>query len=79
MSTLNQAMPTPQYNPYLEDPSASASGAGAYFPQQAAFTAPAQPVCFCQLVSILTNDNSYNTTFTPPTAPIRVIFCHISD
>lgn len=44
MSTLAQAVTTPQYNPYLEDPNATVAAASAYFPTQATYTAPSQPV-----------------------------------
>lgn len=44
MSSLTQNVATPQYNPYLEDPNASAAAGGAYFPAQSSYTAPTQPV-----------------------------------
>lgn len=44
MTTLAQTVSTPQYNPYLEDPNATAASASAYFPAQTPYTAPTQPV-----------------------------------
>lgn len=43
MQTLNQAMPTGTYNPYLED-STITSNAANYYQSQTAFAAPAQPL-----------------------------------
>jgi len=81
MSTLNSAMPTPQYNPYLEDSSSNANAAGAYFPQQTAFTSPAQPVSLqqSQTISFHIDDSSYNTIYMLPTALTRVISYHTRD
>lgn len=43
MQTMNQAMPTGAYNPYLEDTNMP-TNAASYFQAQSAFAAPAQPV-----------------------------------
>lgn len=44
MSAVGQAMPTTQYNPYLEETSNLANNGAAFFPSQPAYTAPAQPL-----------------------------------
>jgi PAB-dependent poly(A)-specific ribonuclease subunit 3 len=44
MNSVTQAMPTAQYNPYLEDTSNIGSNGAAYYQAQTTYTAPAQPV-----------------------------------
>jgi PAB-dependent poly(A)-specific ribonuclease subunit 3 len=44
MGTVNQALPTTQYNPYLEDTSNLPNNGSAYYQPQSTYTAPAQPV-----------------------------------
>ena len=44
MAPLAQAMPTTQYNPYLEDNSSMAANGAPYYQSQTTYTAPAQPV-----------------------------------
>jgi PAB-dependent poly(A)-specific ribonuclease subunit 3 len=46
MSSVAQAISTPQYNPYLEDTNNLTNNGTAYFPAQTTYTAPAQPVSF---------------------------------
>lgn len=45
MSAVAQAMPTAQFNPYLEDNSGMAA-AGSYYASATNYAAPAQPVSF---------------------------------
>lgn len=44
MGSVVQALPTAQYNPYLEDASNIGNSNSAYYQTQSAYTAPAQPV-----------------------------------
>lgn len=46
MSAVGQAIPTTQYNPYLEETNNLANNGATYFPSQPTYTAPAQPVSF---------------------------------
>jgi len=44
MTAVAQAIPTAQYNPYLEDANGIGSSTAAYYQPQATYAAPAQPV-----------------------------------
>lgn len=44
MSAVVQAMPTTQYNPYLEDTTSITNNNSAYYQSQTTYNAPAQPV-----------------------------------
>ncbi|KAK7974262.1 hypothetical protein PG989_016110 [Apiospora arundinis] len=44
MSGMNQTIPTPQYNPYAEDPTGMAGSSTSFYPAQGAYAAPIQPL-----------------------------------
>ncbi|KAI0172430.1 hypothetical protein GGR52DRAFT_544516 [Hypoxylon sp. FL1284] len=44
MSTVNQALPSTQYNPYAEDHSALTGAGASYYTAQNSYTAPSQPL-----------------------------------
>jgi hypothetical protein len=74
MSAVGQAIPTPQYNPYLEDTNNIANNGAAYFPPQPAYTAPAQPVSTHERYSELSvNVHSFNTIYMLLLAPTERI------
>jgi len=73
MSNLAQAVPATPYNPYLEDTTSIANNGTAFFPAQAGFTAPTQPVRILPVLSALAKTSSCNITSTRQSALTRRI------
>jgi PAB-dependent poly(A)-specific ribonuclease subunit 3 len=46
MAAVTQAIPTTQYNPYLEDTTSITANGGAFFQGQANYTTPVQPLLY---------------------------------